>query len=116
MDELSSSLCCITGVELLGLGVISSSASSAMLTMSMKLEEGDCSNEPLGLARGRILGELDGLVCLSGDVVGEGEKLRPAGAAGEDCVRAIGGAVGLPEDTACGRRKPREYGERLRIR
>jgi len=81
-----------------------SSASSAMLTMSMKLEEGECSNEPLGLARGRILGELDGLICLSGDVVGDGEKLRPTGAAGEDCVLVIGGAVGLFAGTACGRR------------
>lgn len=100
MDELSSSLCCMTGVELLGLGVMFNSASSAMLTISMKLEEGDCSNELLGLALGRIFGELDGLACLRGDVVGEGEKLRPAGAAGEDCVRAIGGAVGLLADTA----------------
>jgi len=70
----------------------------------MKLEEGDCSNELLGLARGRILGELDGLICRRGDVVGEGEKLRPTGAAGEDCVLVIGGAVGLLAGTACGRR------------
>lgn len=104
MDELSSSLFCVTGVVLLSLGVMSSSASSAMLTMSIKLEEGECSNELLGLALGRILGELEGLACRRGEVVGEGEKLRPTGAAGEDCVRAIGGAAGLLAATACGRR------------
>lgn len=72
-----------------------------MLTISMKLEDGECSNELLGLARGLIFGEFDGLACRRGDVVGDGEKLRVIGAAGDDCVRAIGGAIaeGLLADT-----------------
>lgn len=93
MDEPVDSLYCVIGNVLLGRGVMSSSASSAMLTMSMKLDEGECSNEPLGLPRGLIMGELEGLACRSGEVVGDGEKLRPVGAAGEDCVRAIGGGL-----------------------
>lgn len=57
-------------LELLGRGVISNSSSSAMLTISMKLVEGE-SKELLGLARGGIAGDLVGLACLKGECEGE---------------------------------------------
>lgn len=57
-------------LELLGRGVISNSASSAMLTISMKLAEGE-SKELLGLARGGNPGDLVGLACLKGECEGE---------------------------------------------
>ena len=95
-------------VFIVGRGVKSSSASSAILTMSMKLveEDGMSSNEALGLARGGMAGDLVGLACRKGDVPGEGEYVRRNGTEGSDLVRAMGGAESVfgPE---CGLKGPR---------
>jgi len=91
-----------------GRGVKSSSASSAILTISMKLveEDGMSSKEARGLARGGMAGDRVGLACRNGDVPGEGEYVRRNGTDGSDLVRAMGGAasVFVPE---CGLVGPR---------